>query len=92
MTMVPESDRVQALYKPEWLLQRLAGRLTADGDLVITSSRTRDQTRNREDARRKLAEVVRGALERPKQRRKTTTAAIAMVRRELTRYRSRSFP
>jgi ribosome-associated protein len=54
-----------------WLLQRLAARLTTEGELLITSSRTRDQARNREDARQKLAEVVRKALVRPTRRRKT---------------------
>ena len=38
-----------------------ATRLDAAGRLVITSSRTRDQTRNLEDARSKLAALVRSA-------------------------------
>lgn len=55
----------------QWLLKRLASRLTAGGDLLVTSTRTRDQSRNRDDARTKLAELVRRALERPKRRKKT---------------------
>jgi ribosome-associated protein len=54
-----------------WLLRRLASRLTAQGELLITSTRTRDQLRNREDARDKMAEMVRRALQRPKRRKKT---------------------
>jgi ribosome-associated protein len=54
-----------------WLLRRLASRLTAQGELLITSTRTRDQSRNREDARDKMAELVRRALLRPKRRKKT---------------------
>ena len=42
--------------------------LTADGALVISSQRTRDQRQNLEDARDKLAELVRAALLRPKRR------------------------
>jgi ribosome-associated protein len=61
-----------------WLLGRLATRLTAEGDLLITSSRTRDQSRNREDARAKLIEVVRRALQRPKRRKKTRPSATAI--------------
>lgn len=54
-----------------WLLRRLASRLTSEGELLITSTRTRDQSRNREDAREKMAELVRRALQRPKRRKKT---------------------
>ncbi len=65
----------------EWLLERLARRLTADGDLIVSSSRTRDQIRNREDARRRLAAIVAQALERPKQRRPTRPTREARLRR-----------
>jgi ribosome-associated protein len=54
-----------------WLLRTLADRLTVGGDLVVSSSRTRDQARNRDDAREKLATVLRSALERPRPRRRT---------------------
>src|SRR5580765_1525480 len=52
----------------DWLLQRLASRLTTDGTLIITSTKTRDQIQNRDDAESKLILIVRSALERPKQR------------------------
>jgi len=61
----------------QWLLKRLSGRLSAEGELVVTSSRTRDQSRNRDDARTKLAEVVGRALRRPKRRKKTRPSAAA---------------
>ena len=64
-----------------WLLQRLEGRLTSEGELLVTSSRTRDQTRNREDARQKLAEALRKALTRPKRRRKTKPSRGAIEKR-----------
>lgn len=71
---VDEADRA-------WLLQRLAARLTSEGELLVTSSRTRDQGRNREDARQKLAEAVRKALERPTRRRKTKPSRGAVEKR-----------
>jgi ribosome-associated protein len=54
-----------------WLLGQLRNRLTQDGDLVVTSTTTRDQLQNREDAADKLAEIVRAALHRPTPRRPT---------------------
>lgn len=55
--------------------------LTADGDLLVTSSRTRDQIRNRADARAKMAERIRAALARPKPRKKTKPSRGAIERR-----------
>jgi ribosome-associated protein len=65
----------------DWLLGRLAPKLTATGDLVVTSSRTRDQLKNREDAGAKLAEIVRQALLRPKKRKKTKPSRSAVEKR-----------
>jgi ribosome-associated protein len=65
----------------EWLQHRLGGRLTSEGDLLITSSRTRDQARNREDARAKLVRLVAAALERPKPRKRTRPPRAAVERR-----------
>ena len=64
-----------------WLLQRLAGRLTTDGELIVTSTKFRDQIRNRGDAEEKLAAIVRAALERPKVRRPTKPSRGAKERR-----------
>ena len=65
----------------EGLLLRLARRLTAGGELVITSSRTREQFRNREDAQAKLAEIVREALRPPRARKSTRPSKQAKERR-----------
>lgn len=73
-TALSEDDR-------QWLLARLGARLTGEGELVITSSRTRDQNRNREDARRKLASLVAAALARPKPRKRTRAPAAAREQR-----------
>jgi ribosome-associated protein len=63
-------------------LRRLAGRRwTQEGANIITSERHRSQAMNREDAREKLAELVRAALVRPKPRRPTRPTAGSVRRR-----------
>lgn len=63
-------------------LRRIAaGRLDADGWLVVESQRTRSQVQNVEDARSKLADLVRAALIRPKRRRPTKPSRAAKRRR-----------
>ncbi|HET9620969.1 MAG TPA: alternative ribosome rescue aminoacyl-tRNA hydrolase ArfB [Kofleriaceae bacterium] len=64
-----------------WLLARLQGRLTLDGELIITSTATRDQIKNRGDATAKLALIVRAALDRPKPRKPTKVSRGAKRRR-----------
>jgi ribosome-associated protein len=64
-----------------WLLGRLASRLTTGGELVVTSTLTRDQIRNREDAIEKLCALVRAAQVRPKTRKKTRPSKGAKERR-----------
>lgn len=50
-------------------LKRLAGRRwTQDGAVVITSEKHRSQAMNREDARERLADLIRQALVAPKRR------------------------
>jgi ribosome-associated protein len=57
------------------LIGLAAGRCDAEGRLVVTSQRTRDQGRNLEDARRKLRALVARAIVRPKPRRATRPTA-----------------
>jgi ribosome-associated protein len=52
-------------------------RLDAEGLLLVTSQRTRDQHRNLEDAREKVRDLVLRALRRPKVRRPTRVSAAA---------------
>ncbi|MBK8177803.1 MAG: aminoacyl-tRNA hydrolase [Planctomycetes bacterium] len=54
-----------------WLLERLAGELTGTGELIVHASRFRSQARNVDDARERLAERLRDALQRPTLRRAT---------------------
>lgn len=58
-----------------------AGSLDHDGNLLVTSQRTRDQSRNLEDAREKVCALVRRALERPKRRRPTRPSRSSDERR-----------
>jgi ribosome-associated protein len=55
----------------ERLLERLASRLTTQGEVVIHASRFRDRVRNLEDARERLAAMLAKALEVERVRRKT---------------------
>ncbi len=66
-----------------------AGRLDADGRLLTTSQRTRDQLRNLEDAREKVRKLVERALKAPRPRRLTQPSPGAVERR-LRRKRERS--
>ena len=67
----------------------LASRLTAAGDLILASDAHRSQRRNREEVRRRLAQLVREALVPPKTRKRTHPTAAARQRR-LDRKRRRS--
>ena len=61
---------------------RLAGnRMTADGVLLIDARRHRTQAQNREDARERLADLLRQALVTPKRRRKTRPTKSSLERR-----------
>jgi ribosome-associated protein len=53
------------------LRTRLATRLTGDGLLILASSATRSQHRNREDVTERFAELLRRGLHVPRARRKT---------------------
>jgi ribosome-associated protein len=55
----------------ERILEKLASRVTAEGALILASSTTRSQHRNREDVTERLAELLRQALHVPRPRRKT---------------------
>ncbi len=73
-TDLPEAVRMR--------LKALAGRrLSGDGILVITAQRFRSQARNREDARARLAALIRTAATPPKLRRATRPSRAAKQRR-----------
>ena len=59
----------------------VARRLDADGRLAVTSQLTRTQSRNLEDARAKVCELVAAALARPTPRRATRPTRTAREQR-----------
>jgi ribosome-associated protein len=63
-------------------LRTIAGtRMTADGVVVIDARRHRTQAQNREDARARLAGLIREALARPRRRRKTRPTNASVEKR-----------
>jgi len=85
----PTTSTALSLDDRSWLISRLGRRLTTDGTLIVTSTATRDQIKNRDDAASKLALIVRSALERPKTRRATKPSRASKRRRvEDKRHRS----
>ena len=55
--------------------------MTSEGVLLIDARRHRTQAQNREDARARLAELLRQALVEPKRRRKTKPTRSSVERR-----------
>lgn len=51
--------------------EKLASRLTSDGELLVTSERHRDQSRNVDDAVAKFTAILREALRVPTERKAT---------------------
>ena len=56
--------------------------MTKAGELVLSADQHRDQARNREAVRTRLADVLREALKRPKTRRKTKPTRASKGRRK----------
>jgi ribosome-associated protein len=83
--------RSRALPEPvrARLLARRDRRLTSEGVLVIQANRFRDQAKNRDDARDRLAELVRAAMHVPK-RRIATKPTRASKERRIESKKSRS--
>jgi ribosome-associated protein len=77
----PAESTVFAGEQRDWLLSRLAARLTIEGELLVTSQLYRDQIRNRADAEEKLGAIVKAALARPKKRKATKPSRGATERR-----------
>ncbi len=65
----------------ERVLARRDRRLTGDGVLVIQGRRFRDQARNRDDVRARLADIIRGALAVPTRRVPTKPTRASRERR-----------
>jgi ribosome-associated protein len=63
------------------LLARRDRRITEDGVIVLSAQRFRTQDRNREDARERLADLIRAALVVPKKRVATKPTRASKERR-----------
>jgi ribosome-associated protein len=86
---------VQSASLPEEVKARLraiaGSNWTADGELIVTSQKYRDQGRNRQDCLDKLAMLIRRAATRPRARITTKPGRAARERRLMAkRHRSRS--
>ncbi len=75
----------QTAHLPEAVKQRFvqkfAGRLTGDGDLIIASQRFRDQSRNVDDSLNKLREMILAVATPPRPRKATQVSKGAKRRR-----------
>ena len=65
--------RSQALPPPVLarFCEKYAGRITSNGEIIITSDQFRDQARNKADCVEKLSQLIRAVLHPPKKRLKT---------------------
>lgn len=63
------------------LMTALKSRLTNSGELILVGRKFRDQNRNREDVRERLAELIRDATIEPKKRYKTKPSRGAQEKR-----------
>ncbi len=66
-------------------LTKFANRLTADGSILITSQKTRDQAKNLEDCREKLKEMILSVLNPPTIRRATKPSLAAVKKQRETK-------
>lgn len=84
-TTVQLRVNIYQLGLPPQVFHRLKGlagsRLNSKGEIVIEARRHRTQDANRQDARKRLAELIEGALKEPKRRAKTRVNRIGKVRR-----------
>jgi ribosome-associated protein len=76
-----ESSEVLKASLRRRLRQRLETRISRAGDLVVHCDETRSQSRNREVARQRMAELVSAALARRKARRPTRPTQASRARR-----------
>jgi ribosome-associated protein len=77
-----QNSRVLGEERKRRIRERLAGRLTASGELVLQASRYRSQARNMEDARDRLAQLLREALQTARTRVATRPTRGSKLRRQ----------
>ena len=77
---VVESTHIPEDIKTRFL-SRWKNRISANGEVVLTSDRTRSQTQNTEDVIEKLKHMIEAVLTPPKSRRKTRPTKGSVERR-----------
>ena len=75
------TSRAPSDAQRERLLERLASRLDAEGNIRVVASEHRSQRQNRDAAEGRLANLVRAALVVPKTRRATKPSRAAKAKR-----------
>jgi len=71
LTWNVETSRAPSDAQRARLRDKLGGRMDSAGSVRVVASDSRSQSQNREEAERRLAELIRRALVVPKSRRKT---------------------
>ncbi|OHB59242.1 MAG: hypothetical protein A2173_09800 [Planctomycetes bacterium RBG_13_44_8b] len=84
-----KNSNVFGSQQKQIIIKKLAGRLTKDEKLIITSQSFRTQKANRNAAIKRLFEVIRKAMEKPKPR-KPTKPTLAAVEKRIKHKKSRS--
>ncbi|HEX3770352.1 MAG TPA: alternative ribosome rescue aminoacyl-tRNA hydrolase ArfB [Polyangiaceae bacterium] len=82
-------QRIEGLDEAARARLRAAAPLDADGQMLVTSQRTRDQPKNLADAREKARILIEQSLVVPRRRRKTRPTR-ASVERRLTEKKRRT--
>ena len=89
LRFAPLASRAFDAVQRARLAERLTGRLSAAGEVVVHASSHRERLRNLEDARARLAQLLLAALARPR-RRVATKPTRGSQRRRLEGKRRRS--
>ena len=79
MSKMPKRPRVQTTFA-EYMIERLAAR-APEGVVRVAAADSRSQWRNRQLARRRLANLLEESMRRPKVRRATQPSRAARERR-----------
>ncbi|MCD4830602.1 MAG: aminoacyl-tRNA hydrolase [Anaerohalosphaeraceae bacterium] len=79
----------QSSYLSDWqkrrIAEKLAGRISSDGSIIIVSQRNRSQLANRIDAMEKLNLLLTNALKTNRSRKKTRPSRASIERRLVTK-------
>ncbi|HEX9888961.1 MAG TPA: alternative ribosome rescue aminoacyl-tRNA hydrolase ArfB, partial [Nitriliruptorales bacterium] len=76
-----ESSDALAEWQKQLVRERLGGRLTGDGVLILQASEERSQHQNRETARARFQALLKEAIRPPRKRRQTGVSASQKRRR-----------